>query len=205
MDDHVTRNVPATDEQLACQAQTGCRSSFEVLVRRYQTRLLRFLECRCGRRELAEDALQEAFLTAFRRLNTYDSKWRFSTWLFTIAKRIETRLRTRQICQPIDAHEIEGIDYRQPQDDLSSRESRRTLWKLVADCTSPDEFTALWLAYVEAMRTDEIAQIVGRTLAATKMMLVRARKKVKQSLQVNGDRNDDLGDAVAINKGRIAG
>lgn len=62
----------------------GRREQFAELVGRYQGPLLRLAENRLGRRDLAEDAVQETFLCAYKSLACYDSKFSFRTWLWAI-------------------------------------------------------------------------------------------------------------------------
>ena len=62
--------------------------AFEQLVFHYQDRLYRFLLARAISRADAEDALQETFAAAFRYISGYRSRYRFSTWLYTIARNL---------------------------------------------------------------------------------------------------------------------
>jgi RNA polymerase sigma-70 factor (ECF subfamily) len=75
-------NTP--DGTLIAAALAGERDAFAHLVRRYQGPLLRVAISRLGRQPLAEEAVQEAFLCAHRWLTTYDSRYSFRTWLWTI-------------------------------------------------------------------------------------------------------------------------
>ncbi|MEM7317365.1 MAG: sigma factor, partial [Planctomycetota bacterium] len=62
----------------------GQRESFGLIVDRYERPLFRVALSRLGDAELAEEAVQEAFLCAYRSLHTYDSRFSFRTWLWTI-------------------------------------------------------------------------------------------------------------------------
>lgn len=62
----------------------GDRDQFAEIVGRYHSALLRVAYSRLGRREWAEDVVQEALLNAFKSLHTYDSQYSFRTWLWTI-------------------------------------------------------------------------------------------------------------------------
>src|SRR6185503_19422644 len=74
-----------TPEELALQARSGSMASFEKLVARFQYTLRNYLAKRTGSSEDAEDLAQETFLRAWRHIGSYDQRWRFSTWLFSIA------------------------------------------------------------------------------------------------------------------------
>jgi RNA polymerase sigma-70 factor (ECF subfamily) len=81
--------VPSFDSQspdglLIATALAGDEQAFAYLVRRYQAPLHKAAVSRLGRAELAEEAVQETFLCAHRWLETYDSRFSFRTWLWTI-------------------------------------------------------------------------------------------------------------------------
>ncbi len=76
------------EQALIDSALAGDRSSAEALVRAHQASLCAFMLRRCGRPEVAEDVVQEAFVRALTNLHRFDPRFRFSTWLFTIAKRL---------------------------------------------------------------------------------------------------------------------
>jgi RNA polymerase sigma-70 factor (ECF subfamily) len=79
-----TFDAQSPDGLLVAAALAGQREPFAHLVRRYQGALLKAAISRLGRRELAEEAVQETFLCAHRWLHTYDSRYSFRTWLWTI-------------------------------------------------------------------------------------------------------------------------
>jgi RNA polymerase sigma-70 factor (ECF subfamily) len=62
----------------------GDQGAFSVLVDRYAGPLLRLAHSRLGRRDWAEEAVQDTFLCAFKSLHRYDSRYSFRTWLWTI-------------------------------------------------------------------------------------------------------------------------
>src|SRR5581483_9469894 len=78
----VDANSP--DGMLIAAALAGEERAFALLVGRYQGALLRAAISRLTQRELAEEAVQETFLCAHRWLATYDSRFSFRTWLWTI-------------------------------------------------------------------------------------------------------------------------
>ncbi|MCW5755897.1 MAG: sigma-70 family RNA polymerase sigma factor [Phycisphaeraceae bacterium] len=74
--------------ELIHAALSGDRTAAAGLVRAHQASLYAFMLRRCGRPEVAEDVVQEAFVRALTNLHRFDTRFRFSTWLFTIAKRL---------------------------------------------------------------------------------------------------------------------
>jgi RNA polymerase sigma-70 factor (ECF subfamily) len=176
------------NEDLAVRAQQGCLASFEELLRRFQVPLLQFLR-RVGPQYDAEDVLQETFLRAYARLNHFRPQWRFSTWLFTIARRTSINYHRRP--QPAGDHESmrRAISPAAGPEQLAiAAESRQHLWSTAARVLGEDEQTALWLHYVEEMPVGEIAAVLDRSSVAVKTMMFRARKKL---LPLVGDLQPD--------------
>jgi RNA polymerase sigma-70 factor (ECF subfamily) len=73
-----------TDGMLINAVLSGEREQFALLVHRYQRALVRAAVSRLGRNDWADDVVQETFLCALKWLHTYDSRYSFRTWLWTI-------------------------------------------------------------------------------------------------------------------------
>jgi len=170
------------DEELALRAQAGCAPSFEELVRRYQAPTLHFLR-RLGAGDEAEDLLQETFIRAYRNLGQYRPRWRFVTWLFTIARRVRINDLRRQHAElPCEALEGMACPGPGPPELAAAAEDRQRLWELAARILSPEECSALWLYYVEEMSAREIAAVLERSWVSIKTMLFRARRRLLELL-----------------------
>ncbi|MEQ8843220.1 MAG: sigma-70 family RNA polymerase sigma factor [Phycisphaerales bacterium] len=88
----------ASEQNLINRALAGEKAAAAGLVRAHQASLYAFMLRRCGRPEVAEDVVQEAFVRALTNLHRFDPRFRFSTWLFTIAKRLHCN--AVQKCSP---------------------------------------------------------------------------------------------------------
>lgn len=87
------------DPAVVLAAQAGDLAAFEHLVRSYQAPVWRYLRRFLGDAALAEDVTQETFVRVHRRLETFDRRSRFSTWLFRVARNAAidaTRARDRR-------------------------------------------------------------------------------------------------------------
>lgn len=171
-----------SDEQLVEQSLRGDSAAFRTLVDRYQHKLLRFLRARCTAPADADDALQDAFLDAWRYLHSFDARWRFSTWLYRIAIRRAQR-NARGDTLPATDIAIEN----DPLVQCIADNERDNLWLLARRELSADACTALWLHYVEDMPLKEIAKALQRSLPWTKVTLLRARRKLKIALAESHD------------------
>jgi RNA polymerase sigma-70 factor (ECF subfamily) len=185
---HDSSDPLITNEQLACQAQAGCAASFEELVVRFQVPLLHFLRHRGAAGE-AEDLVQETMVRAYENLHRYRQKWKFSTWLYTIARRLNVNHHRRQnkFNQPranglTDDNKagLEAIpsDGPQPQQLAIEAEQRQRLWAVAAEVLSEEQNTAMWLHYVEGLPIVDIARVLDRSRVSVKAMMFRARKKL---------------------------
>ena len=126
----------------------GDTEIFASIVRRYQPALLRVAVSRLGNVELAEDAVQESFVNAFKSLATYDSRYSFRTWLWTILLN-QCRRQYKQHRQRLDAEQsVRDQADSQPQwtetdiaRHLTHREDRQLLDCLLYTPPSPRDAT----------------------------------------------------------------
>jgi RNA polymerase sigma factor (sigma-70 family) len=173
----------ASNEELARQAQQGCRASFSELVARFQVPLLHFLQQRTPSWQDAEDITQEVFVRAFRSLAQYRSNWRFSTWIYTIAHRLSINARRRK--RPTaDSRALETVTIFKPapEEEVADADASGQLWRTAAAVLTTRQLTALWLFYIEEMPLAEIAVVVGKSPTAAKGLLFRARRKMAEVL-----------------------
>lgn len=166
------------------RAREGSVDAFEQLVFHYQDRLYRFLLVRATSRADAEDALQEAFVAAFRFLPSYRSRYRFSTWLFTIAIRQLGRINQQQSIV-MELPDAISCDKPGPEQLGMESQHRESIWQTARECLSDIQFTALWLFYVEGMSVLEIGSVVKRPASWVKVNLMRARRRLSGALQTS--------------------
>lgn len=94
----------AQELELIRRARAGDRSAAGQLIRTHQGPLQGYLLRMCGHLQVAEDIAQEAFVRALTHLDRFDGQHRFSTWLFTIARRLLlNELSRRRAATPGDA------------------------------------------------------------------------------------------------------
>ena len=189
-----TKTEPA-DEQLAGAAQGGCRDSFSQLVRRYQVPLVHFIQNRTGNQAEAEDLVQDAFLRAYQNIDRYEPKWRFSTWLYTIAYRLAVSHHRRK--RPDATSEFGHMESggAGPHEKASEDEQNSRLWTLARQLLSDVQYTIVWMHYVDQVPLNEVAKVIGKSPVSVRAALFRARKKLMPHLS-----EDQKGTAVGISK-----
>ncbi|HED64261.1 MAG TPA: sigma-70 family RNA polymerase sigma factor [Planctomycetes bacterium] len=183
-----SRTAAATesDEELVARALvergTSHTEAFEELVDRHQGALFHFLILRVGNRAEAEELTQDAFLRAFEGLDRFRPRWRFRTWLFTIAKRLAVS-RARRARSEALAPEglLDPDEMLDPAASSARREEVSNLWDLAARVLSREKRSALWLCYGEGLDAGEIAHILGRPRVSVRVLLFRARQELARA------------------------
>ena len=193
-----TAQVPTVADREVLRAQSdadlvstylrGDERAFEVLVERYQGRLLNFIYRTVGDRERAEDLVQEVFVRVYRHLGRFDRSKKFSTWIYTIASNLaknELRNRSRNplvFFQSLakglagdDERPIEFEDSRLLPDDLyHKRHLREVVEESVARLPAHHRQVFV-LRELEGKSYEEIAEITRCNLGTVKSRLNRAR------------------------------
>jgi RNA polymerase sigma-70 factor (ECF subfamily) len=96
----------AKERKLIRRAAAGDRAAAEECIRAYQAQLYSYILRLSGRPDVAEDIVQEAFVRVLTNLDRFDDRYRFSTWLFTIARRLY--VNAMQKLKPIYESDIVG-------------------------------------------------------------------------------------------------
>jgi RNA polymerase sigma-70 factor (ECF subfamily) len=183
--------IGLSDEALVDRVVAGDLKSFDLLVRRHSGRLLSVARSVLNDHAEAEDAVQEAYASAYRHLSSFESRARFSTWLTRIvlyeALRRSRKQRRMAAALEDDAEPsgVRGHDLRSyapdPEDGASDRELARRLAEAID--TLPADFRAVFIMRaVEDMSTAEAAQYLDVSKELVKTRLFRARALLRQEL-----------------------
>ncbi len=167
------------DAQLAELCCAGDGGAFAILAERYRPALCRFLAQRLPETIDPEDLAQDTLARAYEQIHRYDDRWRFSTWLFTIGRRLAIdqmrRGRLERSAPPADEAAGAGPT---PLRVVADREQRANLWQAARDLLTDDQHEALWLRYGQSMPVDAIARAMGRNAVSVRVLLYRARRKL---------------------------
>ncbi|HEY7327557.1 MAG TPA: sigma-70 family RNA polymerase sigma factor [Gemmataceae bacterium] len=170
------------DQDVIGRVLDGDVESFRLLVKRYERQLYRLICNLVPDAHDGEDIAQEVFLTAYRRLATYDSsQGAFSTWLFTIARnKCFNALKKRR---PVFLYPLPETPMpRTPDAELSEAEWFRSLNKAL-DALPFVQKTVFVLAEIQELSLQEIAQIEGVPVGTVKSRLGRAKEKLRALLR----------------------
>ncbi len=172
-----------SDERLIALVRRGNHGAFEVLVARYQSRLLAFCRHMLGSREDAEDVLQEVFAAAFNAILADDRPINARPWLYRIARNRSLNHLRRQQPIGVDSMDVHLADHgTTTADKVHKREEFRELIADVQDLPETQR-TALLLREIDALSYEQIAEAMETTIPSVKSLLVRARVSLAEAAE----------------------
>ena len=187
-----------SDKELVrrCQAEPA---AFAELMRRYKRAIFAYAVASTGSRQDAEEITQDTFVKVYRAAHRFDSRYRFTTWLYKIAlnlcineqKKRKIR-RTRSLDEPAGSNPdgtkiVERVagPTPAPLTEAERHEFNRILWEAIA--ALPDEQrTTLVLLEVHGLSYREIAEVLDVSVSAVKMRVKRARESMQDCLRLLG-------------------
>jgi len=182
------------DQQLVVRAQQGEKHAFELLVAKYQRKLLRLISRLVRDPAEAEDVAQEAFIKAYRALPQFRGDSAFYTWLYRIGVNTAKNYLVSQGRRPPsstekDNEEAETFDdadalrdINTPESILLSKEIATTVNAAMAKL--PEELrTAISLREIEGLSYDEISEVMNCPIGTVRSRIFRAREAIAAELR----------------------
>ncbi len=190
------------DDELVRRLRAGEEDAFVALVREYQARLLRLAESVVGSRSVAEEVVQDTWLAVVRGVDRFEGRSTFRTWLFHIlVNRARTTASREQRTTSIaddalqDRFEASGA-WASPPVPWSDQVDDRLLAHRLATCVHeflpdlPDaQRQVVVLRDVEGLAAAEVAQILGVSDGNQRVLLHRARTRIRQHLEMEVGRS----------------
>ncbi len=181
-----------SDGALVAAAKRGDTQAFEELVFRHQQRVLAVAQRITNNREDAEDAVQESFHKAFRHIDAFQEKSRFSTWLTRIAMNEAFMLlrRRRGVLEVLPENPDDGVksgseafvdQSPSPEESCWRRECTELLTEAI-NRLGPKIRSTILLRDIEERSAEETAQILGTSIAAVKARVFQGRRKLRATV-----------------------
>ncbi|TJY63075.1 RNA polymerase sigma factor RpoE [Sinimarinibacterium sp. CAU 1509] len=180
------------DEQLVTRAQSGDQRAFELLVRKYQYKIVQLVGRLVGDAD-APDVAQETFIRAWRALPGFRGQSAFYTWLYRIgintAKNYIVSRNRRPADQDIDIADAELYGHTEhlsdvdtPEAELLTDEIRQRVTETISEL--PDDLrTAITLRELEGLSYEEIASAMDCPIGTVRSRIFRAREAIDVALK----------------------
>ncbi|MGW0749163.1 RNA polymerase sigma factor [Streptomyces sp. NPDC002587] len=173
------------DGVLTVRASEGDEDAFAVLVRRHSSRLIALAQHLLGNRTDAEDAVQDAFLSAWRRLPEFRHSSSFGTWMYRIVtNRCFNALRHRPHPLPLDAvPEPAAVDADSSPPQVAERDAAAAALTQALRELRPELRVCWVLRELHGLHYEEIAHVVGSSEQTVRGRLFRARRALMEAMR----------------------
>lgn len=181
------------DEQLVERVQRGDKAAFNLLVKKYQHKVVNLVARYVNNPGDVPDVAQEAFIKAYRALPTFRGESAFYTWLYRIAVNTAKNYLTSQGRRPpssdVEADEAESYGGGEALQEVSTPENlaltdeiKRTVFSAI-EALPEDLRTAITLRELEGLSYEEIAEIMDCPVGTVRSRIFRAREAIDKRLQ----------------------
>lgn len=175
--------IQRSDARLVADVLGGDVDAFTQLARRHRDDHMRFAVRMLGNRLDADEALQSAWLRAFRHLHRCAEPERFGAWAFAIVANECRSAATRRARRERRLVDDEAVLDREAVGDGSDARATREEIERALDELPPEQREAFILKHVDQMSYDEMAEITGAGVSALKMRVKRACERLRELLQ----------------------
>lgn len=173
-----------TEVSLIRKARRGDGKAMEALIRAHQEALYAFMLRLSGRPDVAEDITQEAFVRVLGNLDRFDSRFRFSTWLFTIAKRLYVnsiqKLAPRYDSDYVSTRDSSGESPAWASVHHESFDNMRVALDAALEDLNPQQREIVLLFHQQNWSITAISEHLDMPEGTVKSHLHRARKRMRQ-------------------------
>jgi len=171
------------DSALMESFKAGDHESFEKLIIKHRAKAVSFAQRYIRDPHLAEDMVQESFADIYVYRDRYNVNYSFKTYLFTIIKNKSIDYLRKKQAVPLEGLQLDsGYDM---EEEVIRREEKVTLREKIGELKG-DYQLAIHLIEYEGFSYKEAANIMGKNLVQMKILIYRARKKLKSMLEKEG-------------------
>ena len=191
--EHSRMSEAQVDQLLVEQVQKGDTKAFDLLINKYQHRIVSLVARYVSDPSEAQDVAQEAFIKAYRAIDRFRGDSAFYTWLYRIAintaKNWLVARKRRPPATDIDAADAEQYDMESrlkeqgtPENEMMREEIKRTVFDTISQL--PDDLrTAIMLREMEGMSYEDIALTMDCPIGTVRSRIFRAREAIDEKLK----------------------
>lgn len=191
----------SVDAEIVARVQSGDKSAFDLLVIKYQHKVIKLVSRYIRDSAEVEDITQEAFIKAYRALANFRGESAFYTWLYRIAINTAKNFLVSQGRRPPNsdievevAEVLEGAaslrDNATPELNLLRDEIARTVQQAI-ESLPEDLRTAITLREIDGLSYEDIAQVMDCPIGTVRSRIFRAREAIDSELRPLIDGNED--------------
>ena len=198
-----------SDERIVAGLRAGDEETFDAVVRAWSPAMLRLAMTIVGSRAVAEEVLQETWIAVFRNVNRFEARASLKTWVYRIlANTAKTRAARERRSAPFSAFADDDVEasvdadrflgpesrhpghwasipdrwHEQPEEQLLSDETMDVVAHAI-EALPPAQRAVISLRDVEGWGSEEVCEALGLTEVNQRVLLHRARAKVRQALE----------------------
>jgi RNA polymerase sigma-70 factor (ECF subfamily) len=181
-------SIQKTDEEIAKLVQSGKVDFFEILIERYEEKIKRYSRKFLSDHRDIEDVVQEVFLKAYKNIQSFDPKKKFSSWLYRIAhNELVNLLKKKSRFSFIDLDVF--LPYLSHDEHLEEKIDRQKMQKIIDQCLDklePKYREPIILYFFENLSYQEISDILEIPVSTVGVRIKRAKEKIKNFCQKLG-------------------
>lgn len=181
------------DAELVKRVQNGDKIAFDILVQKYQQKVVNLISRFVSDQAECYDIAQEAFIKAYRAIGNFRGDSQFYTWLYRIAANTaKNHLASRARKSPAysvdveDAEHYEGEsglkEYANPENLLLTDEIKKTIFRAI-EALPEDLKSAITLRELEGLSYEEIAEVMDCPIGTVRSRIFRARDAIDKELR----------------------
>lgn len=172
---------------------------FEDIIKRYQGKLFAYLYRLIGKKEEAEDLLQDVFIKVYKNLHSFDAERKFSSWIYRIAhNEAVNHIKRRSLKRFIPWEDLvstkDKLEANSVEESVSDAWARKEKTKEVNDAISllPLKYKqVLFLRYYSDKTYEEISEILGKPINTVGTLINRAKKKLSAEMADQNKRKEE--------------
>ncbi|MEK9903007.1 MAG: sigma-70 family RNA polymerase sigma factor [Gammaproteobacteria bacterium] len=178
------------DLGLVKRAKSGDYQAFDLLVLKYQSRLISTAFKFVKDVQIAEDIVQDSFIKAFKALDSFREDSSFYTWIYRIAvntsknflvsKKRKSELLNSDLSEEA-SYEIEPVETYSPEDLLQATQLKKVITETI-DQLGEDTRTALTLRELDGLSYEQIADVVNCPVGTVRSRIFRGREVIDEAI-----------------------
>jgi len=172
-----------SDEEIAALIQAGDIDFFEVLICRYKEKMMRYARKFLSDGEDINDIIQEIFIKVYANIQSFDTKRKFSSWLYRIAHNELVNTLKKRKKNTLPLFELDTfLPHSLRDDSLRQNLDRRDIQEMINKCLDQLELKyrePIILYYLENLSYKEIAEIMRVPISTVGIRIKRAKKIMK--------------------------